>query len=64
MLIFLDSHMEVTANWVQPLLEHVRDYPYAVAASIIDAMEEGDKYLSNGDLSVVTLLPRRLDFKW
>lgn len=64
MVVFLDSHMEVTKGWLEPLLEYVRDNPRGVAASIIDVLEENGAYHSNGDISIVTLLYKVLDFKW
>jgi len=63
-LVFLDSHMEVTKNWIEPLLEYVRDNRRGVAAAIIDVMEADGKYLSNGDISIVTLWHRFLEFVW
>ena len=63
MLIFLDAHMVVTKNWIEPLLEYVRDHPTSVAASIIDVLQNG-RYHSNGLISLVTLLYKQLQFKW
>jgi len=61
--VFLDSHMEVTKRWLEPLLEHVHEHPFGVAASIIDVLEQ-DRILSPGDISIVTLKYKTLDFKW
>lgn len=38
-LIFLDSHVEVNIDWIQPLLTRVRDNRTQIIAPIIDIIQ-------------------------
>ena len=56
-LVFLDSHVEVTAGWLQPLLAHVRDRPNAVAIPLVDTIHADTfDYVPNP--------VKRLGFNW
>ena len=35
-IVFLDSHCEVNKDWLQPLLQHVKEDRHNVAVPIID----------------------------
>ena len=38
-LVFLDSHCEVTPGWLQPLSQHIKVSPNAVAIPVIDGID-------------------------
>ncbi|XP_011494575.1 PREDICTED: polypeptide N-acetylgalactosaminyltransferase 1 [Ceratosolen solmsi marchali] len=51
-LMFLDAHCEVTKNWLQPLLQRIKDKRNAVVTPIIDNIsEETFEYLYNAEPS-------------
>ena len=39
MLTFLDSHIEATEGWLEPLLERVHQNPKAIACPVIEEVE-------------------------
>ena len=63
-LVFLDSQMEVTDRWLQPLLSYVSTHPRSVAASIIDKMYFDGSFVPRQGMFVVSVIPERLAFCW
>ena len=38
-IVFLDSHCEATPGWLQPLTQHIKDNPTAIAIPSIDSID-------------------------
>ena len=38
-IVFLDSHCEATPGWYQPLAQHIKDNPTAIAIPSIDSID-------------------------
>lgn len=50
-LVFLDSHCEVTDNWLQPLLSTVQKEPHSAVSPVIDSIDSLTlEYKPSGDL--------------
>jgi len=63
-LVFLDSQMEVTERWLEPLLQYVSTHKRSAAAAIIESIDEEGAYDSVKQIPLVTVVPKTLEFKW
>lgn len=65
-IIFLDSHMEVTERWAEPFLLHLQNHPDSIASAVIEAIDPDTKRWESmhPSLHLVTLRVRDLEFKW
>jgi len=65
-IIFLDSHMEVTQSWAEPFLLQLQNYPDSIASAVIEGIEpkSGEWTTVFPELSLVTLRVHDLEFKW
>ena len=63
-LVFLDSQMEVTEGWLQPLLAYVSAHPLSIAISLIDEIDpDTNIYKPTFDV-LMSLELETLTFKW
>lgn len=48
-LVFLDAHCECMVQWLEPLLERIKESPTSVLVPIIDVIEAKNFYYSTND---------------
>lgn len=63
-MIFLDSHMEVTERWSEPFLLQLQNHPESVATAVIEGLEDGKWDSMHPNLYLVTIRAKDLEFKW
>ncbi|ELR25511.1 glycosyltransferase, group 2 domain containing protein [Acanthamoeba castellanii str. Neff] len=65
-VVFLDSHMEVTERWAEPFLLHLQNHPDSIVSAVIEGIDpRTQKWESmHPSLHLVTLRVRDLEFKW
>jgi len=63
-IVFLDSHCEVNRNWLEPMLERVKEDPTRVVVPIIDIIDDVDFHYSPGAHGVRGGFNALMDYDW
>ncbi|XP_040574902.1 polypeptide N-acetylgalactosaminyltransferase 5 [Lepeophtheirus salmonis] len=63
-LTFLDSHIEVTVGWLEPLLKLIADDPMAVPCPVIDAINDTTLYYTFIHKDLFGLFNWKMEFEW
>jgi len=63
-VLFLDSHCEVNKNWLEPMLERIKEDPTRVVVPIIDVIDDLDFKYTAGVHGVRGGFSKRLDYEW
>ena len=64
MLTFLDSHIEATEGWLEPLLERVHQNPKAIACPVIEEVNDKTFQYKFVTRDLVGVFYWNLDFGW
>ncbi|QQP56321.1 Polypeptide N-acetylgalactosaminyltransferase, partial [Caligus rogercresseyi] len=63
-LTFLDSHIEVTTGWLEPLLGIIAEDPMAVPCPVIDAINDTTLYYTFIHKDLFGLFNWKMEFEW
>jgi polypeptide N-acetylgalactosaminyltransferase len=63
-IVFLDSHCEVNKNWLEPILERIKEDPTRVIVPIIDIIDDVTYEYKPGANSYKGGFSTSLDYKW
>lgn len=63
-LTFLDSHIEATDGWLEPLLDRVHQNPRAIACPVIEAIDFKTFQYKMVTANVIGTISWKLEFEW